>query len=190
MIIDLPACHECLQAVACANLPGSFVVSEVGSFGGERRLVHAVPGLHALVHNQGRSVPEVAGQGLGEVWVGIGRTVGVLVRRRAGRHLPAVPSLRIVWLRKCLENSTNKLGETAVKASVEDELAQLLASMRMGQEAEHLESLLAMADYRGSDVRLLTGTLLDGTRQRCPYPGVAWRWKALCKRIPGSKSSI
>eukprot|EP00959_Pyramimonas_sp_CCMP1952_P061821 1291833-Pyramimonas_sp.AAC.1 len=40
---------------------------------------------------------------------------------------------------------------------------------------DHLRALLKHADYKGSDVRLSSKSLLDGSRQEWPYPALAWQ---------------
>ena len=51
--------------------------------------------------------------------------------------------------------------------------------MRRGREKEHLSWLLKSADYKGSDVRLSSGVLVDGCRQELPYPAGAWDWRTV-----------
>ena len=44
---------------------------------------------------------------------------------------------------------------------------------------EHVRALLNKADFRGSDVRLLIQTLVEGSRQQIPYPAPIWDWKCV-----------
>ena len=61
--------------------------------------------------------------------------------------------------------------------AVVEEISKLLESMQAGGELTHLTSMARAADYRGSDVHLLTQTLVEGCRQAIPYPAFAWDWK-------------
>eukprot|EP00959_Pyramimonas_sp_CCMP1952_P121607 2542751-Pyramimonas_sp.AAC.1 len=51
--------------------------------------------------------------------------------------------------------------------------------MVQGKELDHLHELLRHADYRGSDVRLVSGQLVDGCRREFPCPAPAWRWETI-----------
>ena len=46
----------------------------------------------------------------------------------------------------------------------------MLASAGLGKEFDHLKEMLKFIDFKGSDVRLETGSLLEGSRQPVPYP--------------------
>ena len=39
--------------------------------------------------------------------------------------------------------------------------------------------ILEYVDFKGSDVRLKNGTVLDGPRQAVPYPAFIWDWKCV-----------
>ena len=49
--------------------------------------------------------------------------------------------------------------------------------MVVGKELEHLRAMVRMADYRGTDVRLMTGEPLRESRLQAPYPAFRWKWK-------------
>ena len=51
--------------------------------------------------------------------------------------------------------------------------------MVKGEETAHLRQLLRVADAKGSDVRLCSQTILDGSRQEFPYPAFAWSWTSI-----------
>ena len=72
--------------------------------------------------------------------------------------------------------STRHLTKSEILDVVLHELTNLINSLSKGDEKEHLHSLLRLADFRGSDVTLLTETLVDGSRQHIPYPASIWRW--------------
>eukprot|EP00959_Pyramimonas_sp_CCMP1952_P363460 7611296-Pyramimonas_sp.AAC.1 len=57
-----------------------------------------------------------------------------------------------------------------VQAEAVSTLDRTMGALAQGQEPAHLRSLLEVTDYRGSDVRLLSSTLLDGSRQLLPCP--------------------
>ena len=48
--------------------------------------------------------------------------------------------------------------------------------MRPGKELAHPRGLLDFVDFKGSEVRLESVTILEGARQPVPYPAVAWKW--------------
>ena len=59
-----------------------------------------------------------------------------------------------------------------------------------GNEKEHVHSLLRLADFRGSDARLLKEVLVDGSRQYIPYPASIWRWERVRSYPWGGKQHI
>ena len=52
-------------------------------------------------------------------------------------------------------------------------------SMKSGQEQAHFRKLLDIVDFRGSDVRLDTGSVLEGARQSVPYPAFCWAFSCV-----------
>ena len=56
---------------------------------------------------------------------------------------------------------------------------RLLGTLEVGGEEEHLNFMLRRTDFKGSDVRLETGELLDGARQPIPYPAIVWDWRCV-----------
>ena len=55
----------------------------------------------------------------------------------------------------------------------------MIRSAVPGQEAEHLKGMIKFIEFKGSDVRLETGSLLEGSRQPVPYPAPIWDWKVV-----------
>ena len=96
-----------------------------------------------------------------------------------GEHIPAAPSQRAGWILNKLLLSTKHLTKSEVLDVVLPELTLLINSLFKGNERDHLQNLLRWADFRGSDVRLLTETLVDGSRQHIPYPAGVWRWECV-----------
>ena len=94
-------------------------------------------------------------------------------------QLPTSPSLWTAWLGSQLSGSTRRLQRAPVQESVVPVLADLLATMQLGQELEHLKFLLRWADHCGSDVRLLTNSVIHGSSQPAPYPAFAWDWESV-----------
>ena len=92
--------------------------------------------------------------------------------------LPTSPSLWTASLGSQLSGSTRRLQRAPVQESVVPVLADLLGTMQPGQELEHLKFLLRWADHRGSDVRLLTNSVIHGSSQPAPYPAFAWDWES------------
>ena len=56
------------------------------------------------------------------------------------------------------------------------EVEQIISTMTPGREADHLAAMYLRVDLKGSDVRLDTGAVLEGTRQIPPYPAGGWLW--------------
>lgn len=92
-------------------------------------------------------------------------------------ELPAAPSSREDWVQAALKSSTARLAEPKIQAAVLAEIMRVFGTMEYGREADHLRELVRHVDYRGSDVRLRTGEILEGSRQVCPYPACAWNWE-------------
>ena len=53
----------------------------------------------------------------------------------------------------------------------------MIESLERGEEDGHLRRLVQFADANGSDVRLDTQVLLEGSRQVAPYPAFIWEWR-------------
>ena len=96
-----------------------------------------------------------------------------------GELIPAAPSCRAEWILNKLVMSTKHLTKSEILDAVLPELTNLINSLSKGNGKEHLHSLLGLVDFRGSDVRLLTKTLVDGSRQHIPYPAFIWRWECV-----------
>ena len=107
-----------------------------------------------------------------------------------GDIIPAAPSCRAGWVLNKLLLSTKHLTKSDILDVVLPELTNLINSLSKGNEKEHLHSLLRLADFRGSDVRLLTETLVDGSRQHIPYPASIWRWECVQSYPWGEKQHI
>ena len=60
---------------------------------------------------------------------------------------------RVHWYSEELKQSTARLAEPQVNQAAADELARWEANMRQGEELFHLQKLLRMASYRGTDIR-------------------------------------
>ena len=69
------------------------------------------------------------------------------------------------------------MAKPGVALQAAEAVISLLATMKRGEEQTHLRGLLNIVDFRGSDVRLDSGTILEGLRQPIPYPAIAWDWQ-------------
>lgn len=96
----------------------------------------------------------------------------------ACKFLPLAPSAREDWLLAALKESTARLGRLGVRLEVAPAILSLVGYLVKGSEGLHLSELLRHRDYRGSDVRLSTQTLVEGSRQEWPYPAFVWRWES------------
>ena len=82
-------------------------------------------------------------------------------------------------MRDALNIASARLAEPQVREAVLKQLLEMVNTMKAGSEAMHLASLVRSADYKGSDVKLLTGEILDGAKHGCPYPASAWKWETV-----------
>ena len=96
-----------------------------------------------------------------------------------GELIPAALSCRAEWILNKLLMSRKHLTKSEILDVVLPELTNLINSLSKGNEKEHLHSLLRLADFRGSDIRLLTEALVDRSRQHIPYPAFIWRWECV-----------
>ena len=49
--------------------------------------------------------------------------------------------------------------------------------MEQGNERNHLLWILEFVDFKGSEVRIREGTIVDGSTQAVPYPASVWDWQ-------------
>ena len=94
-----------------------------------------------------------------------------------GTLLPGESELQALWVYRSINNSTRGLAKGGLSVQATTEVLSMLANMCPGREASHLVALFNILDLRGSDVRLESGTVLEGGRQLVPYPAIAWDWK-------------
>jgi hypothetical protein len=80
------------------------------------------------------------------------------------------------WVLDALRHSTKGLSKPGVAIFAAEAVLSVINTMQPGCEAEHLIGLLSIVDFRGSDVRLDTGVVLEGSRQPTPYPAICWDW--------------
>jgi hypothetical protein len=92
---------------------------------------------------------------------------------------PRAPSLRAGWAISQVKAATARLADARVASQVADKVVELTKGMKKGKEEAHLAELLKWTDYRGSDVKLTTGELYEGSRQECPYPATLWKWQSV-----------
>jgi hypothetical protein len=93
--------------------------------------------------------------------------------------LPLEPESRNYWIREALQHSTKGLAKAGMSAAAANMVLNFLKNMVPGSEKAHLVGLLSAVDFRGSDVRLESGTILEGARQPVPYPAIGWDWKCI-----------
>jgi hypothetical protein len=80
------------------------------------------------------------------------------------------------WVLDALRHSTKGLSKPGVALFAAEAVMSLIATMCPGNEIAHLQGLLNIIDFRGSDVRLDSGVILEGSRQPTPYPAICWDW--------------
>ena len=78
-----------------------------------------------------------------------------------------------------LHNCTKGFSSRNLASKAAADIVALVNSMEHGREVDHLKSLLPFIDRKGSDVRLKTGTLIDGSKQLVPYPATVWEWHSV-----------
>ncbi len=104
-----------------------------------------------------------------------------LVRGAADAWVRAFPPAETFsctsWCLRALTGATRGLACPLRARALAVDLADMLGCMRLGTEAQHLQSLLRFVDLRGADVHLVSQTLLGELRQVLPYPAFCWDWK-------------
>ena len=171
------ALREVKQA-ACA--PGVYIQSIEKVFTRAGRpiqiwVMHNSEALRALMEARGNT--QVQGY---EHWVVLlACGVGAEMLAHEGGLPPREHSQWGMWASEQLRDATASLHNPSAVRGAANGVAAILATMVPGREMEHLVNLLRWADYRGSDVRLDAGELFDGSRQVCPYPATAWKWRSV-----------
>ena len=92
---------------------------------------------------------------------------------------PCGAEAQMSWILNCLRHSTKGLSKIGIAESAAVSVMGMVQSVQVGREAEHLRSLLDVVDFKGSDVRLETGSILEGVRQPIPYPAPVWQWQVV-----------
>ena len=93
--------------------------------------------------------------------------------------MPLSPSLQALWIFRALKDSTKGFSRPGLAMDAARHVFKILTTMVRGREKEHLNELINLVDFRGSDVRLLDGSVCEGSRQTVPYPAVVWDWKCV-----------
>ena len=83
------------------------------------------------------------------------------------------------WVLNALLHSTKGMARPGIAAMVCEQVEQVLATIQPGEEAKHMLWILEFVDFRGSEVRLNDGTIIDGSRQAVPYPAFVWDWRCV-----------
>ncbi|CAK0803465.1 unnamed protein product [Prorocentrum cordatum] len=157
---------------ALLSFPRVYLGSVRGDASVDLRIMHCSPELHASIRARGFD-PQVGWREL------LATAVRDDLARAESGAIPAAPSLRETWVRFALSSSTARLRRISGLSDAAAAISKQLASIQQGDELAHLRSLLRQADYKGSDVRLVTGELVDGCRQELPYPAIAWDWRTV-----------
>ncbi|CAK0908038.1 unnamed protein product, partial [Prorocentrum cordatum] len=150
-------------------------------FGTPMRIAHNSPALDVLCGSGPCDCP-IEGRGRLDVELPVkfaevfGHWASEIASLGGCAFLPVAPSERPAWLAEGLWVATARLRQEALQPAIVEKLLETMSTMRRGAEIEHLKAMLKRADYRGSDVRLTTGALVDGCRQDVPYPAFCWEW--------------
>ena len=91
-------------------------------------------------------------------------------------QFPTLPEDRANWLYNQLITSTRGYSHGSAASAAAKQISCWLEQMTPGREAEHLGSLYRFLDFRGPDVRLDIGAVLNSSRQTMPYPAFGWDW--------------
>ena len=94
------------------------------------------------------------------------------------------------WMLQSLLHSTRGFARPGVAARICDEVQSLVGTMQRGRESEHFEHVIKFIDFRGSEVSLRDGTIMEGSRQVIPYPAMAWEWRCTQSYAWRSKQHI
>lgn len=106
----------------------------------------------------------------------------LLSREAAGLRVETFPfelNQRHKWAVEALYKYTKGFNSNSVAFRAAKDVVALVNSMSPGLEVDQLKSLLPFIDAKGSEVRLSTGELLDGSKQPAPYPAVVWEWHSV-----------
>ena len=68
------------------------------------------------------------------------------------------------------------MARPGVAAKVCEQFEAVLRTIVPGKESEHMMWILKFVDFRGSEVRLTGGAVVDSSRQAVLYPAVVWNW--------------
>ena len=80
------------------------------------------------------------------------------------------------WYSEELALSTVRLSDSTVNYPSAEQLAMWETAMQPGEEVVHLQKLLAMARYRGTDIRAYVSLGEEETqRHEIPYPTMRWK---------------
>ena len=92
-------------------------------------------------------------------------------------RLPLQPARRQQWILEALRSSTKGLKNPGASLRALEQIEATLDTMLPGHEQEHLKWILRHVDARGADVVLLTGEVIEPTRQTTPYLAPVWAWR-------------
>ena len=91
-------------------------------------------------------------------------------------QMPSGNTDRVLWILNCLRNSTRGMSRSGISLAASTLVLWIVDTMRAGKELAHLRGLSHFVDFKGSEVRLESGTILEGAHQSVPYPAVALKW--------------
>ena len=94
-------------------------------------------------------------------------------------QLPIRPSEHGNFVFRALAGSTKGLSNLVLAQEATSHVIHIMQTMQAGKESEHLRQLLDLVDFRGSDFRLDSGSVLEGARQCVPYPAFCWAFKCV-----------
>ena len=87
--------------------------------------------------------------------------------------LPIKPSEHSASVLRALVGSTRGLSKKGHAFEACQHVLRIMESMSAGQERAHLRKLVDLVDFRGSDVWLDSGAIVEGARQAVPYSAFA-----------------
>ena len=99
----------------------------------------------------------------------------VLVSRAAlqkwqGSIFPTGILCQQTWVLDAVLHITKGMAKPGIAAMICEQVEKVLSTIKPGDEARHMQWILELVDFKGSEVRLKDATIVDGSLQAVPYP--------------------
>ena len=142
-------------------------------------LMHNFEGREAMLACQAFSKTSPAGRWPSKLVLSLALVSRGVLQNWKKNVFPPGAVAQKTWIVDALLHSTKGMAKPGMADLVSDQVEQVLNSVQVGKEAEHMNWILEYVDFKGSDVRLKDGAVLEGSRQAIPYPAFVWDWKCV-----------